>query len=328
VGGRNACAGSPAVRSARNFYRLSLAVAALGLVAAIFAAATALRGFDLSPVSPEQAAVSCQRFLVPHLTIGSAVSLVLGLLGGAVVALAVRSAVKQLSACRRFMRGLDVIGELEVDGTKVAIIACMRPEAFCAGLLRPRIYLSSAGVEMLLKSELEAVVAHERHHRLRKDPLRILLVGVLADALFFLPALRQLKRRYEELAELAADEAALTATRDPAPLAAALLRFGERGAPGVVGIAPERVDQMFGAEPRWQLPVSLVSGAGLTVAALLAFAATSAHETAVSGSSSLTLLAAQSCMLVMAALPTLVLAAAVVLGCQAVSRRRRGSAFR
>jgi hypothetical protein len=166
------------------------------------------------------------------------------------------------------------------------------------------------------------VIAHEVHHARRRDPLRILLVGMLADALFFLPALRRLKRRYEELAEIAADEAAVTATRDPSPLAAALLRFGERGAPGVVGIAPERVAHLLGEAPRWELPVSVIAGALVTVAGLVAVAATTAHATG-GDRVSLTLLASQACMLTMAALPVVALAGLALLGRRAVAARSR-----
>jgi hypothetical protein len=56
-----------------------------------------------------------------------------------------------------------------------------------------------------------------------------LLLTVLADALFFLSALGRLKRRYAELAELAPDEAAISAAGDARQLAAALLQFGENG---------------------------------------------------------------------------------------------------
>src|SRR4051794_1375953 len=53
---------------------------------------------------------------------------------------------------------------------------------------------------------LGAVLAHEEHHRTRRDPLRILVITCLADALFFLPAVARLRDRYVALVELRADD--------------------------------------------------------------------------------------------------------------------------
>ena len=39
-----------------------------------------------------------------------------------------------------------------------------RPEAFCAGLFRPRVYVTSGAVELLDDAGLDAVLAHERQH--------------------------------------------------------------------------------------------------------------------------------------------------------------------
>jgi len=49
---------------------------------------------------------------------------------------------------------------------------------------------------------LSAVLAHERHHARRRDPLRLATGRVLARALFFLPELRDLVNRQQALAEL------------------------------------------------------------------------------------------------------------------------------
>lgn len=310
------------MRSARSVYRLTLALAGLGGVAVLVGASVAVRGIDLGSASPERLARDCQRFLLPRVTLGSSLVLALGLLGAIVIALALRSAARQLRDYRCFLHALAVVGVRHISGMPVRIVDSPTPEAFCAGLLRTRIYLSSAADAMLTSAELEAVIAHEAHHARRHDPLRILLVGILADALFFLPALRRLNSRYEELAEVAADEAAVGSVGDPAPLAAALLRFGERGGPGVVGIAAERVDHLLGDQPRWELPVSLVTGALVTAAGLLAIAIATANA-AGGDRVSVVMLATQSCMVVMTALPAIAIASLAVLGGRAVARRGR-----
>ena len=122
-------------------------------------------------------------------------------------------------------------------------------------------------------------------------------------------------KRYRTLAELAADEAAMTAGADRRSLAAAALMFAQ-GPTGVVGIAPERVDHLLGDSPRLKLSVSLLTGALVTLAGLTAIAMTVAH-TAAPGTLSVAALSAQACMVGMAVLP-IMLGASLV----AITRRR------
>jgi beta-lactamase regulating signal transducer with metallopeptidase domain len=78
------------------------------------------------------------------------------------------------------------------------------------------------------------VIEHESHHCRRRDPPRILIVQILRDCLFFLPVMGCLRERYRTLAELAADEAAVSRTGDRRSLAAALITFAAIPSPGVV----------------------------------------------------------------------------------------------
>jgi Zn-dependent protease with chaperone function len=48
--------------------------------------------------------------------------------------------------------------------------------AFCAGLLRPRVYLTEGVVRVLDPGALDAVLVHESAHARRRDPLRRLCV--------------------------------------------------------------------------------------------------------------------------------------------------------
>src|SRR5207237_9218309 len=88
------------------------------------------------------------------------------------------------------------------------VIADEQPRAFCAGLLRPRVYVSSGAVALLDEAALRAVLAHERHHARRWDPLRLAIARVIARALFFVPGLAELVRRQRAIAEVRADERA------------------------------------------------------------------------------------------------------------------------
>jgi Zn-dependent protease with chaperone function len=292
--------------SASRLFRLTFLLGGLGLIALFVSIAVPIAMVGLSPPSLEAIRSTCNRALPPGLAVGALLLLLLAGTGLAVAALLGRSLLRQLRAHRRFIRGLSPLGTLYVDGLEVAIIASSRPQAFCAGYLRPVIYISSGALEKLSNVELRAVVAHERHHLRRRDPLRILMVRTLGESLFFMPVLRRSAERYGALAELAADSAAAREA-GAGKLASALLAFGERGSPDVVvGIAPERVDHLLGQSPRWELPLSLVAGSIVTLLGLVAVMLGS--SSLLSGTTlSLPMLAARSCMLLMIILPALIL---------------------
>ncbi len=292
--------------------------AGLGAVAAgvlLFALATAAGGLSFDAPSAAALAEACASLVFPDLSVGSVASLALGSLAAAVFILGARSAVRQLLASRRIVRGLPRRG-LGPDGA--VLFAHAQPQAFCAGLLRPRVYLSTGATSTLTADELGAVLAHEAHHARVRDPLRVFVVRVVSDALFFLPAARKLAERYAALAEMAADAAAV-GKGGAQPLASALLTF-EAADPAVVGIAPERVDHLLGERPAWQLPVALLAWSltALTVVAVI----TARLETAQHGPAlNVPLFAAEACMLLMAAAPVLFGGLGVLGARRALARR-------
>jgi hypothetical protein len=309
------------VRSARILYRLNLALAGLGAAIVLAGTGVAIGRVDLTLGPIGRLLRDCGRFLLPTVAPGGLAVVGLGLLGVVVLARGLRSAGRQIRGSHRLLPALELVDERQLHGSSVTLIAGSRVQAFCAGFARPRVYLSSATLDVLSDAQLAAVVAHEAHHVRRRDPLRLLLVTALADALFFLPALRRLKQRYAALAELAADEAAVAAVRDPSHLAAALLQFGEAGMPGVVGVDPERVDHLLGSSPRWEMPAAVMLGSLLTVAALSAFVLTTAAS-ASGARTSVAQLAAQSCMIGMTVGPILALVGIAMLGRRTLSRGR------
>lgn len=58
---------------------------------------------------------------------------------------------------------------------RVDVVRSEQPYAYCYGLLRPRICLSTGLVHLLDDEELEAVLLHERYHLQNYDPLKIVL---------------------------------------------------------------------------------------------------------------------------------------------------------
>lgn len=95
------------------------------------------------------------------------------------------------------------------------------PYAFCIGLLRPRIAMSTELLQTLGRDELAAVLAHEELHRRRRAPLRQIVARATARALFFMPFLDDLLEIHVVEEEILADRgsAAIVGRR---PLAEAL----------------------------------------------------------------------------------------------------------
>lgn len=239
------------------------ALSAAGL--AVLAAAVG-RALTAGLPDPERLVGTCARALVPQPSIGWVATIVLaGLV--AVSLVHVGRVVVALLGERTRVRRLDA-DIASLGGGEVRIVPTPRAIAFCAGLRRPRVHLSSGTVELLDPRELEAVLAHEQHHVRRRDPLRMATRRLVERTLFFVPGVGSLARRLDELAEQAADEHAVRAVGgDVRPLAGALLRFDAAGAPAGAGISPARVDRLLGAAPRWSLPYrELTLGAALLVA--------------------------------------------------------------
>jgi len=312
------------MRSARGLYRLQAALALAGAAATALALVVALTRVSFQPPSVGEIARACQRVGLDDLSLVSLLVLSLSSLSVAVLALTLRSAVRQLRRRHRFVRGLRVVGRADIEGCPALVIDDERARAFCTGLWRPRVYLTRGTLDLLPADQLAAVVAHEAHHARRRDPLRLFVARALADGLFFLPALGRLTDRYAALAELAADEAAVS-RGGRRSLAAALLAFDEAPNAAVVGIAPERVDHLLGERPRWELPTALLLGAGLTVTGLVALVLQTAQATS-HASVALPTLLAQACMVAMTVVPVLVGATALLVSRRTL--RRRGALAR
>ena len=229
--------------SAGCLRRLEFALAAFGLTAALGAL---LVGLDAVRFHTAALAAALLQLELGAVDPAGVALLVLAGAEAAIVLAAARSILIQVRGQRRFLRKVPIVGRHTIASQPVTIIGGSDPLAFCAGFLRPRVYLSLAALRLLDEDELRAVLAHERHHATRRDPLRLLIAGALASAFGMLPGLRTLRERHAALAEIAADAAAVRSLGDPAPLASALLAFEGSSSPAVVGIAPERVDHLLG----------------------------------------------------------------------------------
>ncbi|MGZ4179787.1 MAG: M56 family metallopeptidase [Solirubrobacteraceae bacterium] len=291
-----------AAAAAARVSRAGAVLGCLGLASSLFVVMRLLETWHGSSV-PRARSISVlgQTLSYPTANFAAVVVLVLALLGLAVTVAAITGMARELTAARRFERSVPVTGRVG----DALVIADDRPRAFCAGLLRPRIYVSSGAVAALDATALQAVLLHERHHARCRDPLRLACGRVAARALFFIPGLGELVARQQTLAELSADETTINAAPgNRSALARAMLGFYDGSRPGdPVGIDPARIDHVLGEPPDWRFPVLLCLPALAVIAVLAGLGALAGA--AASGSATLAppLLSSRPCIMVLAAVP-------------------------
>ena len=289
----------------RLVFRVQLALGGLGLIGASTAVAAAGASVHHDPSGAHDVVILGGHFTYPAVNAAAAVLLLLAGLGLAVVTILVLASWRQVRAYRRFVGDVRVLGPLP-GHPDVTVIADQTPQAFCAGYLRPRIYVSTGALDLLAPDELAAVLLHEKHHRSTRDPLRLACARVLSQALFFLPALRPLGDRYSELAEQRADEAAILGAGATAPLASALLAFEDGAPPGSAGISAERVDSLLGKRTTRQLPTGLIGLSLAAVSLLIVLVWRASAIASADATFNLPVVSSQPCMLVLALLPAVI----------------------
>ena len=171
---------------------------------------------------------------------------------------------------------------------EVVCLDSQAASAFCAGLLRPRVFVTGGMIASLAAEELAAVLVHEAEHARRRDPLRRLAGRAAADVLFWLPLVGWWSRRRLVDAELAADRAAIDRV-GRRPLARALRATATPAAPigaGFDGAGLARVAQLLGDQPprrRPPLAACLLSLLGPILAVSLAMCVGQGLASAVTG---------------------------------------------
>lgn len=294
----------PATRALAVAWTAGLLLGLLGLAAFVPVFARLLESWRVSSRAvSHHVSILGQSLSYPAANAGAVIVLALAMLGGIVTVIALCAIAGELRAARRLARRLARLQPVVRDG--VFVIDDERPEAFCAGLWRPRVYITTGALALLDPPAQSAVLAHERHHARRRDPLRLAASRVIARSLFFLPAIRELRRGHQMLAEASADESSVKAAAgDRSALARALLSFAEApAAEGSAGVDPARVDYLVGEAPGWRFPALMC----ITAVVLLALVATVAilvgREAAGSATLEPPFLSAQPCVVMLALIP-------------------------
>ncbi|MDX1521938.1 MAG: M56 family metallopeptidase, partial [Anaerolineae bacterium] len=118
-----------------------------------------------------------------------------------------------------------LLSKINLTPEQIVFADLATPQAFCLGLIRPQIWLTTGLVELLSDDELTAVLAHEAHHCRHRDPLRLVISRALRAAFFFLPVVDSLAKAAELQQEIAADRSAIRTLGDDLPLLCALQKL-------------------------------------------------------------------------------------------------------
>jgi len=130
---------------------LALGGGGIGLTAATVT--TTLASVHHASAGSGQIALAGLHFTYPTVNGAGELLLALGMLGAGVIAVAGRAACRQATGYRRFTAVLQPVERLERD-PMVKVFPDPRPQAFCAGYLRPEVYVSRRTVELLSDAEL------------------------------------------------------------------------------------------------------------------------------------------------------------------------------
>lgn len=105
------------------------------------------------------------------------------------------------------------------------VIKSRKKFAFCLGIRKPKIYISTSLISQLSSSEVEAVLLHEKYH-IRKHDTFTMIIATFADSIFpFFPLLGDLTQSYRIHREIEADKFAVNQVGDKGPLISALKKL-------------------------------------------------------------------------------------------------------
>ncbi|MFP4636282.1 MAG: M48 family metalloprotease [Nitriliruptoraceae bacterium] len=161
---------------------------------------------------------------------------------------------------RSLVRGLQALSTpTEVAGTPVRV-GDLGDAAFVAGLRHPTIYLDRRLSATLTPRQRRAVLLHEQAHQRALDPVRLLLLDLIAPLLRMLPQGEQWLAATLARREIAADRYALTHGATRADLAGALVALPPPRLAGVAGYTPVidlRLRALLDGEVEVRLPAAV-----------------------------------------------------------------------
>lgn len=154
-------------------------------------------------------------------------------------------------------------GEFNRSKKDIYVINHQEPIAYTVGFLKPIIVISTNLVELLDKSELEAVIHHESAHQKYNDPFKVFVLQLISEVMWYIPLTTWCYENYKIMVELVADEYAVNRMGSQVGLGSALLKLiktcihNRSTAPVLVpfsdGTVNFRIKQLL--EPEFSIPV-------------------------------------------------------------------------
>jgi Zn-dependent protease with chaperone function len=217
------------------------------------------------------------------------IPLTLGILGAVLAILGIANASLALRRASRTISTWTRAGEPIESNAPIPVVRISRmiPAMTAAGIVHPRVLLSSAAEFLLTPNELQTALNHELAHIRCRDNLKKLLLRFVA-----FPGMAGLESAWVEATEIAADDAAVSSAAEALDLAAALIKLSRLGPveapaeltaalvhrPGVVMNA--RIERLIGWSDRRPAPRSRFSpwlGVGAALATFAIFTVTYSH---------------------------------------------------
>ncbi|MDQ0198962.1 M56 family metallopeptidase [Neobacillus ginsengisoli] len=111
------------------------------------------------------------------------------------------------------------------SGRDIIVINSNELIALTFGLRNPFILLSTNLIKMLDKTELEAVIYHETAHQKYHDTLKIFVLKMIYEVMWYIPLTKWAYKNFKIIIELVADEYAITRMGSELGLGSALLKL-------------------------------------------------------------------------------------------------------
>lgn len=95
---------------------------------------------------------------------------------------------------------------------KVVIVKNNKSFAFCFGIIRPKIYISTGLLDIVNTKELEAILIHERYHLRSRDTISTAVISTIESLFLFFPVVLDILRNFQIRQELKADQEVIKTT--------------------------------------------------------------------------------------------------------------------
>ncbi|WP_144550333.1 M56 family metallopeptidase [Bacillus sp. X1(2014)] len=148
----------------------------------------------------------------------------------------------------------------------ILVINHKDPLAFTFGFSNPVIVLSTTLIEMLDAKELEAVIYHETSHQRYYDGIKVFILQMISESIWYIPLTRWSYQNYRIMIELVADEYAINRMGSELGLGSALLKLIKKQlkvnsnlTPAIVHFADSTIDYRLQQliNPQQSIPVKV-----------------------------------------------------------------------